>query len=71
MLVLAKEDIQQRKLSDISLMPQGQLEPLGRHRLEIVGAIKPGRAVEIGRANFTQRFEYAVQTEHVRYDRSR
>src|SRR3546814_5044995 len=36
---------------------QRQLQRAGRHRLEIIGAIEPGGAVEIGRARVFQRHE--------------
>src|SRR3546814_8308374 len=44
--------------SDVcSSVLQRQLQRAGRHRLEIIGAIEPGGAVEIGRARVFQRHE--------------
>ncbi len=41
----------------IAFHEQRHLEPSLRHRLEIIGAIEPGAAVEVGRADLLHRLE--------------
>ena len=41
----------------VGLHPQGHVERGGRHGLEIVGAVEPGGAVHVGRADLLERFE--------------
>ncbi len=41
----------------IRFHPQRHVERGGRHRLEVIGAIEPGGAVHVGRADLLERFE--------------